>query len=203
MNNSEIFKRFLLLFIVGVLVYFAWIIYRDSRETPEFESTDPQLELYQYEVMRYNQDGFLEYLLEGEVLTHYEDERGSELTHPKLSHYEQTSFVEQQNEMPVDWQAESLMATISEDKSLVTLNKEVVLHKPNLKDPQNAITMATERLYIHDRGEKISSDVFVKITTPSRTVSGMGVEGFPDKEQFTILRDVHSTFMTNQEIPNE
>ena len=92
MNISTIFKRFLLLFIAGVLVYFAWIIYRDSRELPEFESTDPQLEISQYEIMRYNKDGVLEYLLAGDILIHYDNEQGSELTNPQLSHYNQPAF---------------------------------------------------------------------------------------------------------------
>ena len=203
MSLSEIFKRFLLLFIAGVLVYFAWIIYRDSRETPEFDSTDPQLELSQYEIMRYNKAGFLEYLLKGEHLTHYDNERGSELTQPHLSHYEPSALASEENNISVDWQAKSTTATISQDKNLVTLLQDVVLDKPNHQDPQNAIVMTTDRLYIHDQGEKISSDIFVKITSPSRTISGIGVEGFPDKEQFTILSDVHSTFMTNQDISNE
>lgn len=203
MNLSGIFKRFLLLFIAGVLVYFAWIIYRDSREIPAFESTDPQLELSQYEIMRYDKDGALEYLLKGDYLVHYDNERGSELSNPKLSHYELPSYTNNRDSMSINWQAESLKATISQDKSLITLLKDVVLHKPNIQDPHNDIVMTTDRLYIHDRGEKISSDIFVKISSPSREISGIGVEGFPDKEQFTILRDVHSTFMTNQDTANE
>src|SRR5699024_5147371 len=193
MNISTIFKRFLLLFIAGVLVYFAWIIYRDSRELPEFESTDPQLEISQYEIMRYNKDGALEYLLAGDILIHYDNEQGSELTNPQLSHYNQPAFSDSEKVQLINWQAESLTATISQDKNLVTLKDQVLLHKPDIENPQNEIILTTDRLYIHDRGEKISSDIFVKIASPSRETSGIGVEGFPDKEQFTILRDVHST----------
>lgn len=203
MNISALFKRFLLLFIAGALVYFAWIIYRDSREAPEFESTEPQLELSQYDIMRYNQDGLLEYRVEGDELIHYDNEKGSELTNPQFFHYEPPSFRSQPQSPSLDWQAESLIATISQDKNLVTLSEEVVLSKPDLTNPQNTMVMTTDRLYIHNRGEKITSDSFVKISSPSRTISGIGVEGFPDKEQFTILRDVHSTFMTTQDIPHE
>ncbi len=195
MNIATIFKRFLLLFIAGVLVYFAWIIYRDSRELPEFESTDPQLEISQYEIMRYNKEGAREYLLAGDNLIHYDNEQGSELTNPKLSHYQEAAVI--------NWQAESLTATISQDKNLVTLTDQVILQKPDLENPHNEIVLTTDKLYIHNRGEKISSDIFVKITSPSREISGIGVEGFPDKEQFTILRDVHSTFKTNQEASYE
>ncbi|UNM96001.1 LPS export ABC transporter periplasmic protein LptC [Ignatzschineria rhizosphaerae] len=207
MNISEIFKRFLLLFIAGVLVYFSWIIYRDSREFPEIVSTDPQIELSEYEIIRYNQAGDIEYSLEGDYLVHYDNERGSELTNPKILHYVQPSLLksdaDEKSTPVIDWQAESLTATISQDKNLVTLLKDVVLQKPNEENPQNTVTLTTDRLYIHDRGDKITSDIFVKIASPSRTISGVGVEGFPDKEQFTILRDVHSTFMTNQESSHE
>lgn len=203
MNISTIFKRFLLLFIAGVLVYFAWIIYRDSRALPEFESTDPQLEISQYEIMRYNKDGALEYLLAGDILIHYDNEQGSELTNPQLSHYNQPAFSDSEKVQLINWQAESLTATISQDKNLVTLKDQVLLHKPDIENPQNEIILTTDRLYIHDRGEKISSDIFVKIASPSRETSGIGVEGFPDKEQFTILRDVHSTFKTSQDVSYE
>lgn len=203
MNISTIFKRFLLLFIAGVLVYFAWIIYRDSRELPEFESTDPQLEISQYEIMRYNKDGALEYLLAGDILIHYDNEQGSELTNPQLSHYNQPAFSDSKKVQLINWQAESLTATISQDKNLVTLKDQVLLHKPDIENPQNEIILTTDRLYIHERGEKISSDIFVKIASPSREISGIGVEGFPDKEQFTILHDVHSTFKTSQDVSYE
>lgn len=199
MNISGIFKRFLLLFIAGVLVYFAWIIYRDSRELPEFESTDPQLEISQYEIMRYNKEGSLEYLLTGDNLIHYDNERGSELTNPKLFHYDHLGLSDKESAPPLSWQAESRVAILSQDKSLITLSNQVILKKPDLENPQNEITLTTEQLYIHDQGEKISSDIFTKITSPSREISGIGVEGFPDKKQFTILQDVHSTFKTNQE----
>lgn len=203
MTISEIFKRFLLLFVAGVLVYFSWIIYRDSRELPEIESTDPQLELGQYRIMRYDSEGVLEYRLEGDTLTHYNNEKGSLLTNPKLLHYEPLTFDDNAHSIQINWQAESLRATISQDKNLITLFNEVVLHKPDIQDPHNDMIMTTDRLYIHDRGEKISSDIFVKIASPSREISGIGVEGFPDKKQFTILRDVHSTFMTKQDISHD
>ena len=199
MNISEIFKRFLLLFIAGVLVYFSWIIYRDSRELPEVTSSDPQIELNEYEILRYSKEGTLEYSLKGQHLVHYDNEKGSELTQPEIFHYEQRSLTDKQTTPIIDWQAKSLTATISQDKNLVTLLKDVELQKPNIDNPQNTVILTTDRLFIHDLGEKITSDIFVKIQSPSRTISGIGVEGFPEKEQFTILHDVHSTFMTTQE----
>lgn len=197
MNISEIFKRFLLLFIVGVLVYFSWIIYRDSREPEQIESQDPQLEMSQYEIYRYNQQGFLEYFLQGEHLSHYPNEKGSKLINPVLYRY--LISAAESDSLPLDWQAESLSATISSDKALITLQDQVKLYKKDQQDPENDIILTTEELFIHDRGERISSDIFVKIEMPSRVISGIGAEGFPDKEQFTILQDVHSTFKPRED----
>ncbi|MHC5225308.1 LPS export ABC transporter periplasmic protein LptC [Ignatzschineria sp. LJL83] len=201
MTISEIFKRFLLLFIAGVLVYFSWIIYRDSREPEYFESQDPQLELSQYEIYRYNDQGTLEYFLKGDHLIHYTNEKGSELTNPILYRYQ---FTESEAEhLPLDWQAESLSATISQDKTLITLIDQVKLYKTDQQNSENDIILSTEELFIHDRGERISSDIFVKIEMPSRVISGIGAEGFPDKEQFTILQDVHSTLKPHEDSSND
>ena len=199
MTLSEIFKRFLQLFILGVLVYFAWIIYRDSRETPDIESSEPQLILSDYQVMRYNTTGELDFSLIGETLIHYGMDKGSDLTTPLLTHY----LKNDQGILTIDWKAQSQKATISQDQNLVILKEDVILEKPNTQTPQNALTLNTERLYIHDQGEKISTDQFVKISTPVRILTGIGLEGYPDKEQFTILKDVHTSFMINQDNANE
>lgn len=198
---SEIFKRFLLLFIAGVLVYFSWIIYRDSRESEQVESQDPQLEMSQYEIYRYNQQGFLEYFLKGDELVHYDNEQGSELTNPIL--YSYLPLNSEQNPPLLDWQAESLLALISQDKNLVTLTDQVKLYKKSQKNPENDMILTTEKLFIHDQGERFSSDIFVQIETPSRVISGIGAEGFPHQELFTLFHDVRSTFKPAEDTSND
>ena len=199
MTLSEIFKRFLQLFILGVLAYFAWIIYRDSREIPIIESSEPQLILSDYQVLRYNNIGELEFSLVGEQLIHYGVDKGSDLTTPLITHY----LKNDQGILETDWEAKSQWATISQDQNLVTLKEQVVLYKPNTHTPQDSLTLNTELLYIYDQGERISTDQFVKISTPARILTGTGLEGYPDKEQFTILKDVHTSFMINQDTANE
>lgn len=162
MTLSEIFKRFLQLFILGVLAYFAWIIYRDSRETPIIESSEPQLILSDYQVMRYNNSGELEFSLVGEKLIHYGVDKGSDLTTPLITHY----LKNDQGTLETNWEAKSQWATISQDQNLVTLKEQVVLYKPNTHTPQDSLTLNTELLYIYDQGERISTDQFVKISSP-------------------------------------
>lgn len=204
MTIAEIFKRALQLFVLGILVYFAWIIYRDSRKVPIAESTEPQLVMNGYKVLRYNTEGILEYILTGDILTQYDNEQGGHLTTPFLTHYE-PSLVLQQNvaDLVVDWTATSRFATYTQDKTLLTLIDDVVINKPNLENPQNDMIITTELLYIHDEGERVSTDRFVEIQTPTRKLNGYGLEGFPPKEQFTILKDVKSTFLTNQGTTND
>lgn len=201
---AEILKRTLQLFILGVLVYFAWVIYRDSRETPLLDSSEPQLIMNDYEIFRYNQDGFLEYVLSGDTLLQYDNGQDGDLTNPFLTHYH-PDLISAQGLTPesLDWTARSDSATFTQDKSLLTLIDNVIINKPHLQNPQNDMLVTTELLYIHDEGERVSTDRFVEIKTPSRILNGFGLEGFPHKEQFSILKDVKSTFLTNQGTSDE
>ncbi len=208
MSNSVILKRFLQLFILGVLVYFAWLIYRDSQDPPVINSNEPQLIMNDYEIFRYNLDGERIYLLIGDKLTHYEDARGSILIFPKLTHYDplmnqaiHDGKVEES--LIYDWKATSNQAVISEDRNLITLTENVILFQPDYQNPQDDLRVTTEKLLIHDQGEKVTSDIFVKIATPLRVITGIGLIGFPHQEKFTLLEDVRSTFIVNQENTHE
>ncbi len=199
MTITDIFKRALQLFVLAVLVYFAWVIYRDSRETPPIESSDPLLILNDYRILRYNPVGTLEYILVGDVLIQYDNDEGGYLTTPFLTHYNPESIqIHGLTEKSIDWTAKSRYASYTQDKTLLTLIEDVVLHKPDLMAPENNLTVETELLYVHDQGERVTTDLFVEIRTPSRKINGLGLEGFPPIEQFTILRDVKSTFITKQ-----
>lgn len=201
---AEILKRTLQLFVLGILVYFAWVIYRDSRESPLLDSNEPQLIMSDYEIFRYNQMGFLEYVLSGDTLLQYDNGQDGDLTNPFLTHYH-PDLISQQGLTPtsLDWTVRSDFATFTQDKSLLTLIDNVIINKPNLQNPQNDMLVTTELLYIHDEGERVSTDRFVEIKTPSRLLNGFGLEGFPHKEQFSILKDVKSTFLTNQGTSDE
>lgn len=196
---AEIFKRALQLFVLGLLVYFAWIIYRDSRESPLVESEEPQLIMNHYEIFRYNTGGLLEYILTGDTLLQFDNGQDGQLSHPFLTHYHPDLILKEGvTERSIDWTSRSNSATFTQDKTLLTLIDDVVINKPNLQNPQNDIIVTTELLYIHDEGERVTTDRFVEINTPNRKLNGYGLEGFPHKEQFSILKDVKSTFLTNQ-----
>ena len=201
---AEIFKRTLQLFVLGLLVYFAWVIYRDSRESPIVESEEPQLEMNHYEIFRYNRDGLLEYILTGDTLLQYDNGQDGHLTNPFLTHFHPDLITKEGiTDQSIDWTSISDSATFTQDKTLLTLIDNVVINKPHLQNPQNDIIVTTELLYIHNEGERVSTDRFVKIKTPSRKLNGYGLEGFPHKEQFSILKDVKSTFLTNQDTVDE
>lgn len=201
MTTAEIFKRLLQLFILGILLYFAWVIYQDSRSQEKVESTDPQLSLNDFEVFRYNREGVLEYRLIGETLVHYDNEEGGYLTDPFLKHYDLSHDQHETQELSnlVEWTAKSDFARYTQDKSLLTLIKNVNLHKPNREKPQDDMVITTDLLYIHDEGEKVTTDLFVELEMPTRQLSGYGLIGYPHKELFTLHRDVKSTYRTESD----
>ncbi|WP_026878931.1 LPS export ABC transporter periplasmic protein LptC [Ignatzschineria larvae DSM 13226] len=206
MTFATILKRFFQLLVLGALCYLAWIIYRDSQEAPETISNEPQMILSSYEIKRYTPQGILEYTLIGAALQHYDNEKGSTLTDPRLFHYDITRTENSpplRKEHPYDWRAESDIALISQDRNLITMINNVELFLPDTQEPVNDLTLNTEKLYIHDQGERATSELFVKITTPTRLLTGIGLDAYPPKKMFTLLDDVHSTFLMNQESDHE
>ena len=198
MTTAEILKRLLLLFILGILLYFAWVIYQDSRGQEKVESTDPQLSLNDFEVFRYHRAGILEYLLIGETLVHYDNAEGGYLTDPLLKHYNLMALNADErplNEL-IEWTAKSDFARYTEDKSLLTLIKNLYLHKPDRSKPEDDMRITTDLLYIHDAGDKVTAELFVELEMPTRKLSGYGLIGYPRKEHFTLHRDVKSTYIT-------
>ncbi len=202
MTFATILKRFFQLFVLGALCYLAWIIYWDSQEPPDIASNEPQLILSSYQINRYTPQGILEYTLIGSALQHYDNETGSTLTDPRLFHYDTTRTEHSpplRDGYPYEWRAESDIALISQDRNLITLINNVELFLPDIQEPINDLTLNTEKLYIHDQGERATSEVFVKITTPTRLLTGIGLDAYPPKKMFTLLNDVHSIFLMNQE----
>lgn len=201
MTTAEILKRLLQLFILGILLYFAWVIYQDSRSQEKVESTEPQLSLNDFELFRYNISGELEYRLVGETLVHYDTAEGGYLTDPFLTHYDLISLNSDTKKLDelIEWTAKSDFARYTQDKSLLTLIKKVRLHKPNREKPQDNMVITTDLLYIHDEGDRVTTDLFVELETPTRKLSGYGLIGYPHKEQFTLHRDVKSTYITESD----
>lgn len=194
MTLSTIIKQFALLIFTAFLLYLAWFIHENNKETPPQLPDEPQLELFNYQIVRYDLDGFLNYVLDSTHMRHYDGEKGSELDEPYLVHYEDLPILERQ----IDWTAESQHAHISEDRSLITLNRDVYLYKPDEKKGE-PLTVKTEQLLIHDRGDRVTTDLFITLESPSRYMEGVGMIGFPGPGQYTLLKDTRSIFTQNSE----
>lgn len=193
MSLSTIIKQAALLLLVIFLLYLAWFIHENNKDVEPLLSNEPQLELFNYQAERFDPEGGRTYVLNSPYMRHYDNERGSELTDPYLEHYENTPTLQRQ----IDWTAESQTALISQDKSLIILNDDVYLYKPDERKGE-PLTIKTEQLLIHDRGERITTDLFITLESPSRYMEGVGMIGFPGPGQYTLLKDTLSHYRLNK-----
>lgn len=173
---------------IGVLGYISMNLYNDNNPQNAQKSPYPLFEIKDYDLIRFNEKGEKIYQIVGPEMEHYDDDRGSILQSPFLTHFTLQSGI--------DWTARSDIADINEDQSLVIMNDDVVLIKYDEENSKDTI-LNTSQLFVHDKGEKVTNDVWTKIRTyPKNTIDGIGLIGFPKVGQFNLQKDVKSYYET-------
>lgn len=174
--------------MIGVLGYISMNLYRENNAEEVQKSPYPLFVVKDYDLVRFNEKGQKIYDIEGPEMRHFDDERGSTLDAPFLTHFTIEGLR--------DWTARSDVALVNEDQSLITMNDNVVLTKFNKEDAKTTI-LNTSQLFVHDKGEKVTNEVWTKIHTyPNNTIEGIGLEGYPKIGQFNLLKDVKSYYET-------
>jgi LPS export ABC transporter protein LptC len=180
--------------VIGILGYVSMNLYRENNTEEVQKSPYPLFVVKGYDLVRFNENGQKIYEIEGPEMRHFDDERGSTLDDPFLTHF----TLEDQR----DWTARSDVALVNEDQSLITMNVNVVLTKFDKKDAKTTI-LNTSQLFVHDKGEKVTNDVWTKIRTyPNNTIEGIGLDGYPKIGQFNLLKDVKSYYETIKDESN-
>lgn len=179
---------------IGALGYVSMNLYRENNTEEVQKSPYPLFVVKGYDLVRFNEKGQKIYTIEGPEMRHFDDERGSTLQDPFLTHF----TIEDRR----DWTARSDVALVNEDQSLITMNDNVVLTKFDQNDAKTTI-LNTSQLFVHDKGEKVTNDVWTKIRTyPNNTIEGIGLEGYPKIGQFNLLKDVKSYYETIKDESN-
>lgn len=176
---------------IGGLAYVSMTLYNENNALTSEKSPFPLFEIKGYDLVRFDAKGDRIYTIKGPELEHYDDDRGSTLQHPFLTH-----FTDQGG---IDWTASSNEAIVNEDHSLITMNEDVVLTKYNAENAKTTV-LNTSQLYVHNKGEKVTNNVWTKIRSyPNNTIEGIGLIGYPNLGQFNLLKDVHSYYETIQD----
>ncbi|MGL4673312.1 MAG: LPS export ABC transporter periplasmic protein LptC [Wohlfahrtiimonas sp.] len=188
MFSKQLLQNLFFIIVIGVLGYVSMNLYRENNVEEVQKSPYPLFVVKGYDLVRFNENGQKIYEIEGSEMRHFGDERGSNLDNPFLTHF----TIKDQR----DWTARSNVALVNEDQSLITMNEDVVLTKFDKENAKTTI-LNTSQLLIHDKGEKVTNDVWTKIRTyPNNTIEGIGLDGYPKIGQFNLLKDVESYYET-------
>ena len=194
MFSKQLLQNIFFIVVIGVLGYVSMNLYRENNTEEAQNSPYPLFVVKGYDLVRFNENGQKTYEIEGPEMRHFDDDRGSTLDDPFLTHF----TLEDQR----DWTARSDVALVNEDQSLITMNDNVVLTKFDKKDAKTTI-LNTSQLFVHDKGEKVTNDVWTKIHTyPNNTIEGIGLDGYPKIGQFNLLKDVKSYYETIKDESN-
>lgn len=194
MFSKQFLQNLFFITVIGILGYVSMNLYRENNTEEVQKSPYPLFVVKGYDLVRFNENGQKIYEIEGPEMRHFDDERGSTLDDPFLTHF----TLEDQR----DWTARSDIALVNEDQSLITMNDNVVLTKFDKKDAKTTI-LNTSQLFVHDKGEKVTNDVWTKIRTyPNNTIEGIGLDGYPKIGQFNLLKDVKSYYETIKDESN-
>lgn len=194
MFSKQLLQNLFFIIVIGILGYVSMNLYRENNTEEVQKSPYPLFVVKGYDLVRFNENGQKIYEIEGPEMRHFDDERGSTLDDPFLTHF----TLEDQR----DWTARSDIALVNEDQSLITMNDNVVLTKFDKKDAKTTI-LNTSQLFVHDKGEKVTNDVWTKIRTyPNNTIEGIGLDGYPKIGQFNLLKDVKSYYETIKDESN-
>lgn len=188
MFSRHFLQNTVFIIAIGVLGYFSITLYQENNMVEVQESPYPLFVVKEYDLIRFNESGQKVYRIEGPEMHHFDDNRGSAFQSPFITHF----TLDQDR----DWTARSNQGLINDDQTLIIMNDDVVLTKYNSEDVKTTV-LKTSQLFIHDKGEKVTNDVWTKILTyPNNTIEGIGLEGYPKIGQFNLQKDVKSYYET-------
>ena len=91
------------------------------------------------------------------------------------------------------WEVRALRGNVPEDGSVLRLQGQVVATSPAQLAP--ATRIQTEQLNLFPRSNRATSAVAVTITRPGLTMRGRGLHADFDRQQVSLLADVHSRYV--------
>lgn len=191
MTILRLTKQLSLLVLLGFFLYLTWYLNTQTLAEKSVESDEPLLEIYHFTLNQYTENGVLITSLVSPYLKHYDSTQGTFLTTPYLTRYEWLG----EEVFRTLWTAESITAHLNEDSSLITLENDVILHQPHYLTREEE-TIVTEKLLIHDKGEKISTDLFIRLYSPNHSIEGVGMVGYPNQGSYKIQSNTKSQYET-------
>ena len=193
---KKVFLYMTLICVITVTGYFSWKLQQEEKAAVIDHSYIPDLTMDTFNLTQYDAFGRRVYLLIGDTFTYFKVNTDTMITQPRLQHYTNEGGKIDK----VDWRATSVQGFLNQEQTKLTLKEDVNFFKDN-ENTGALLHIMTPLLNIFEKGERIETDQTVTIKEPPSYLTGVGMIGFPQKDEFTLLKEVKTYYVPTNATP--
>ena len=150
----------------------------DVEETIDMRETRTDYYMADFSSRKYDDQGHLEYTVQGETLAHYPHNDRSEITEPRVELHRDG----------VQWQIESNNGIFDTNPDLFTLQGDVIVQRSTAEsDP---VTIRTSTLTVATESNEVSTDAMIEISAQAWRLQATGLKSVIDQGKLTLLSEV-------------
>lgn len=182
---KKIFEQYppLLLFLTAT-IFFIWLSSNRATEDTSTPLAPPLLVAHNSQNYQYNEQGQVRTSLIAKTITYYNDERGTDFISPIVSTYKGNIS----NRITAD------TANQNQDKSLITLNGNVIAIHQNPNQPRTNTRFESPNMRYYPNENRAETDEAIKIFTPDSTTYAIGTIWQINQNLFILKKNVRSTY---------
>jgi len=152
----------------------------ETEETINMSETRSDYYMSDFRTRKFDQDGQLEYIIQGATLAHYPDGDRSEIVAPNVElRREQTT-----------WIVKGQRGRFESPQTLFTLEGDVTVLRSNTNADTQPITIKTESISIATESNLVHTDQPIEIVAPQWSLSATGLRSAIDQGTLSLLSNV-------------
>ena len=150
----------------------------DVEETIDMRETRSDYYMADFSSRKYDNQGQVEYTIQGETLAHYPRSDRSEVTEPRV----------ELHRAGVQWQIQSNNGIFDTNPDLFTLQGDVIVERSTANS--DLVTIRTSSLTVATESNEVSTDAMIEISAPAWRLQATGLKSAIDQGKLTLLSDV-------------
>ena len=150
----------------------------DVEETIDMRETRSDYYMADFSSRKYDNQGQVEYTVQGETLAHYPRSDRSEVTEPRVELHREG----------VQWQIQSNNGIFDTNPDLFTLQGDVIVKRSTANS--DMVTIHTSSLTVATESNEVSTDAMIEISAPAWRLQATGLKSAIDQGKLTLLSDV-------------
>ncbi len=150
----------------------------DVEETIDMRETRSDYYMADFSSRKYDNQGQMEYTVQGETLAHYPFSDRSEITKPRVALHREG----------VQWQIQSDNGVFDTNPDLFTLQGDVIVQRSTADS--NPVTIRTSSLTVATESNEVSTEAVIEIIAPAWRLQATGLKSAIDQGKLTLLSEV-------------